>query len=258
MKFLLAAILAFSFSVQAETIVLSDQNTLSLNGPVDGHSMTRLMTNLQELNKIDTKEPIYLLVNSPGGSIYDGFDFIRFAKTSKRPINTVTVFAASMGFQIVESLGTRYVTSFSTLMSHRAKGGFEGEFPGQLNSRYSHIMSHIHEQDAQVVARTNGKQTLESYAKLIQNEYWANSSKSIADGFADKEIDVSCDKSLQGTHSELIDLGFFAVDVEFSNCPLITSPLSVSPARGINYIEANKIDVVVEFKKIFDVKNVKL
>jgi ATP-dependent Clp protease protease subunit len=257
MKFLLALLLTLSFSIQAETITLTNQNTLSLNGPVDGGSMTSLMVKLQELNKIDTKDPIYLVLNSPGGSIYDGFDFIRFAQTSKRQIHTVTLFAASMAFQIVEALGTRYVTSFSTLMSHRARGGFSGEFPGQLNSRYTHVMSHINEQDAEVVARTKGKQTLESYANLISNEYWANSQKAITDGFADKQVNVNCDKSLESTHNEIVDLGFFAVNVEFANCPLITSPISVSLARGFNYVEANKIDINNEFKKLFDVRNVK-
>ncbi|MFZ4411446.1 MAG: ATP-dependent Clp protease proteolytic subunit [Bacteroidales bacterium] len=258
MKFLLAVLLAICFNVQAETIVLSDQNTLSLNGPVDGGSMTALMVKLQELNKIDTKEPIFLVLNSPGGSIYDGFDFIRFAKTSKRSIETVTIFAASMAFQIVESLGTRNVTSYSTLMSHRAAGGISGIFPGPLDTRYAHVLSHIREQDELVVSRTKGKQTLESYSKLIQNEYWADSKKAIVDGFADKEVDISCDKSLQGSHSDFIDLGFFAVNVEFANCPLITSPISISPSRGFNYIETNKIDVTLEFRKLFDIRNVKL
>ena len=258
MKFLLLALLlTFSISTQADTVVLSDQNTLSLNGPVDGNSMTSLMVKLQALNKIDTKEPIFLLINSPGGSIYDGFDFIRFAQTSKRKINTVTLFSASMAFQIVESLGIRYVTSYSTLMSHRAAGGVSGIFPGPLDTRYSHILSHIKEQDNLVVQRTKGKQTAASYATLIQNEYWANSERAISDGFADIEVSVSCDKSLEGSHNELIDLGFFALDVKFANCPLITSPISINIARGYNYLEANKMDAIQEFKKIFDIKNIK-
>ena len=218
--------------------------------------MTTLMTKLQELNKIDTKEPIFLLINSPGGSIYDGFDFIRFAETSKRPINTITIFAASMAFQIVEALGTRYVTSYSTLMSHRSKGGFQGEFPGQVNSRYSHVMSHIIEQDVKLIARTNGKQTAESYATLIADEYWANSSRAIEDGFADKEVTVSCDKSLQGSRQETVDIGIAVLNVEFSNCPLITSPLSVKAVQGTNYVEEHNININAEFRKLFDVKNI--
>jgi ATP-dependent Clp protease protease subunit len=257
-KFLATVILGLflCFSLSAKTITLTDQNTISLNGRVDAQSTTRMMVQLQELNKIQTDDPIYLVVNSPGGSIYDGFDFIRFAKTSKRKINTVTVFAASMAFQLVEALGDRYVTPYSTLMSHKARGGFDGEFPGQLDSRYAHVLSHLAEQDKIVINRTKGKQTLESYAKLIQNEYWANSTKAVDDGFADEEVNVSCDKSLEGDTVQTVDLGFFSVDVVLSKCPLITQPLSIVTNRGDIFIRDNKIDIVQEYKKIFSAKNV--
>lgn len=114
-KILLLVMLVLSFAVQAETIVLNDQNTLSLNSQVDGESMGLLTAGLIALNKIDTKEPIYLVIRSPGGSVYDGLDFIRYAQTSRRPINTITLFAASMGFQIVQGLGKRYVVHPCTL-----------------------------------------------------------------------------------------------------------------------------------------------
>lgn len=259
-KLLLTMLLSLFFVFQtanAKTVTLTSQNSMSLNSQVDGASMTALMTRLQELNKIETTEPIYLVINSPGGSIYDGFDFIRFAQTSKRKINTVTLFAASMAFQIVEALGDRLVTSYSTLMSHKASGGFKGEFPGQIDSRYGHVLSHLLEQDKGVVARTNGKQTLESYAQLIQNEYWANSSRALSDGFADEEVVVSCDKSLEGSRQQIVDLGFFALDVEYSNCPLITAPLSINLARGLRFVEENKIDITREYNKMFEVKNIK-
>lgn len=259
MSKLITTIMLFSFlafGISAKTVKLTSQNTMSLNGQVTGESMNGLMLRLQELNKIETSDPIYLVINSPGGSIYDGFDFIRFAETSKRPIHTVTIFAASMAFQIVEALGDRYVTSYSTLMSHKASGGFRGEFPGQLDSRYAHVLSHLIEQDKHVVERTNGKQTLESYSQLIQNEYWANSSKSITDGFADEQVNVECDKSLEGTRTEEINLGFFSVEAEFVKCPLITEPVSVRLSRGFDYVDKNKIDPLVEFKKIFQIKNI--
>jgi ATP-dependent Clp protease protease subunit len=257
-KFLATVIMGLflCFSVGAKTITLTDQNTISLNGRVDAGSMTQMMLSLQELNKIQTDEPIYLVINSPGGSIYDGFDFIRFASTSKRKINTISIFAASMAFQLVEALGDRYVTPYSTLMSHKAKGGFEGEFPGQLDSRYAHVLSHLADQDKVVVNRTKGKQTLESYSRLIQNEYWANSDKAVNDGFADEEVNVSCDKSLEGTTQQTVDLGFFAVDVVLSKCPLITQPLAITTNRGGDFIISNKIDVVREYSKIFSIKNV--
>lgn len=258
MKFLFLLLSVFSLTAfSQDKVVLTEQNTMSLNGPVNSSSMTGLMLKLKELNKIETTEPIFLVINSPGGSIYDGFDFIRFAASSKRKINTITIFAASMGFQIVEALGDRLVTSYSTLMSHKARGSMAGEFPGQLDSRYNHVLSHLAEQDKFVVSRTNGKHTVESYATLIQNEYWANSQKAISDGFADKEVVVECDKSLDGSYFQLFDLGFFSINAEFSKCPLIVSPISLSAGNGLDYIIDNKLNLNNEFQKLFELKNVK-
>lgn len=259
MKFLFLLLSVFSLTAfSQDKIVLTEQNTMSLNGPVNSSSMTGLMLKLKELNKIETTEPIFLVINSPGGSIYDGFDFIRFAASSKRKINTITIFAASMGFQIVEALGDRLVTSYSTLMSHLARGSLGNlEFPGQLDSRYQHILSHLIEQDKFVVSRTNGKQTLDTYVNLIQKEYWANSQKAISDGFADKEVVVECDKSLDSTYIQVIDLGMFSLNAEFSKCPLITSPISLQIATGENYVIENKLDIKAEYNKFFELKNIK-
>lgn len=244
-------------AVNAKSITLSADNAMLINGPIDSESVTAAMLKLQELNKVETDEPIYLVMNSPGGSIYDGFDFIRYAETSRRKIHTITIFAASMAFQIVQAMDVRYMSSYSTLMSHKASGGFSGEFPGQLDSRYNHVLSHLKEQDKKVVARTKGKQTLESYAKLIQNEYWADASKAIQDGFADEEVSMSCDESLEGTNSRVINLGLFSADVTFSNCPLITQPIAITAANNLEYVKKNNIDVKLEYAKLFEVKGLK-
>jgi ATP-dependent Clp protease protease subunit len=222
-------VLLFTLPLTAKEILLNESNTLSLRGPVTSSSIGDLSVNLNRLNSIETGEPIYLVMNTPGGSVYAGFDFIRLAETSKRKINTITIQAASMGFHIVEAMsGDRLMLSYSTLMSHKASGGFNGEFPGQLNSRLAHVMSHIVEADKSVVARTKGKQTMESYSNLIQNEYWANGSKAIKDGFADDIVTARCsDELLNGSSTIQFATMFGNVDVSFSKCPLITSPLKV-------------------------------
>ncbi len=245
MKFLLMLL----FCVNTLAITLTEQNTMSLNGAVDSESVTGLMTKLQELNSIDTQEPIYLVINSPGGSVYDGFDFIRFALTSKRKIHTITLFSASMGFQIAQSLGTRYVAKYSTMMSHRVSGGIQGEAPGSMDTRLQHLMTHILEQDTLVVSRTKGKQTLQSYANLIRDEYWANSSKAINDGFADEEVLVECDKSLEGTVNRNINVFILTLNVVFSKCPLITAPISFSVARGQE--RAHEVNIQQELNNYF-------
>jgi ATP-dependent protease ClpP protease subunit len=229
MKHLLIILsLAFGVVFAEDKIVLTDTNTIMINSGVDEVSTSAAMLKILELNSLPNKDDIYLVLSSPGGSIYAGIDFIRFAKGSRRKINTISLFSASMAFQIMQSLGDRLVVDFSTIMSHKASGEVGGSYPGQLQERLSLHLAHSEILDQMVVARTNGKQTKVSYEKLIQNEYWANADKAIADGFADKKVTVSCDESLNGTNekSELI-LGIFPVTIVYSNCPLIVPPLKI-------------------------------
>lgn len=226
--FALVALSAFqSKTLPDSTIVLNDSNTVALMSEVNGTSVAKVITRLYELDAMSTNAPIYLVLYTPGGSIEDGFNLMTVAQGLRRQVNTVVVFAASMGFQITQALGTRYITHYGTLMSHKAKGGFQGEFPGQVNSRLNYWLDRMVEMDKVTVIRTKGKQTLESYTKAYANELWLTGPKSIEGGYADEIANVRCDKSIMGTFKEKVDTLFGSVIVTWSKCPLITEPVGV-------------------------------
>ena len=116
-------------------------------------------------------------------------------------------------------------------MSHRAKGGFEGEFggqsPSQIDSRYALWKSRLDELDQKTVDRTGGKQTLASYQKQYASEMWLTGTQSVAQGYADKVVTVKCDSSLSGTTSHSAQVFVFDVTYELDNCPINTSPMNV-------------------------------
>jgi ATP-dependent protease ClpP protease subunit len=178
-------------------------------------------------------EPIYLILNTPGGSISDGLELIDVIHGMDRKVHTITMFAASMGFQIAQNLNDRLITESGILMSHRAKGGMQGEFGGQEPSQLSNRMSmwtrRIKALDEQTVKRTNGKQTLASYTNAYENELWLTSQEAVAGGYADRVVTAKCDQSLNGSKNQDIN-GYFGMklSVTFSNCPLVTGPLAIN------------------------------
>lgn len=242
----------------AEKLVLTETNTVFLNDSVNDQSIARLMTDISVLNESEDQSPIYLVLNTPGGSVFSGLEFIRFAKASKREIITVTMFAASMGFQIVEALpGARLMTEFGVLMSHRASGGFEGQFnKGEVESRLEFIKSVVQELDV-AVAKRSGKFTTEQYQSLIKDEYYGLPSKAINDGFADKQVDLTCDSTLSGSKFVTYQTIFGPIVAEFAKCPLNPNLIS---ARFQNRNEKNKdkleFEVLNEIRKSAEINNI--
>lgn len=212
--------------------VLTKDNQVTINGPFYSETTANLAVKIKELDsRTESSDPIYLVINSPGGYIDAGLELIEIGKNTRRPIKTISMFAASMGFQTVQGLGERLITRDGTLMSHKARGGFYGEFPGQLDSRYAYYLKRVTRMNEQAVKRTNGKHTLQSYNNLIENEYWCDGQDCVDQGFADRVVAPSCDKSLEGSHRVVEDkffyMGFLIEFVsDYDNCPINTNALS--------------------------------
>jgi len=243
--FLVALIISFTLAagnkpeIAKVTIKLTADNTAVLRTSFNSNSVNKLKQDLLKLNaNLKSGYPIYLVLYSPGGDAQEGLELFEFIKGLNRPVHTITIFAASMGFQAVQSLGNRYILKYGVLMSHKARGGFDGEFGGglsQLDSRYGLWLRRIDMLDKATVNRTNGKQTLKSYRAAYQNELWLNGPEAVNQGYADAIATVSCDTTLTNSHTvDNIDVGFFKIEVRFSKCPLLTAPISITASLLTN------------------------
>lgn len=237
MKFVLTALVALGMALPAmasgssTSIQFTKKNTLVLNDAVMPDTVAAL---IEEARRMDSEmksgEPIYLFLNTPGGSIQDGLELIENLKSLNRPVHTVSLFAASMGFQIVQNLGQRYVLENSVLMSHEAYGGFKGSFShgsSQLDAIYGLWLKRIEEMDKITVARTNGKQTLESYRKAYSKDLWLTGQQSVEGGYADQVVSARCDTSMSGTKSQIVYFMGMPIQLIFSECPLNVNILDI-------------------------------
>ena len=223
----------FGSSSSRDTITLSKSNTLILNGEINAESAATVISNAKAfpVNGFMKRKPIYLFLNTPGGEIQTGLEIIEALNGLGRPVHTVTMFAASMGFQLVQNLGNRYVLRNGVLMSHRAQGQFSGYFGGkqgsQIDKRYGFWLDRLQEMDQQTVKRSNGKQTLESYQKAYADELWLTGQQAVAGGYADETVNVHCDDTLNGVTTHAIDFLGAKILYDIDNCPINTSPMNV-------------------------------
>ncbi|NJN50298.1 MAG: hypothetical protein HC798_03980 [Polaribacter sp.] len=179
-----------------------------------------------------TSKDLYLVLDSPGGSISAGKALIAYVKSLPNKVHTITMFAASMAYITAQSLDKRYITQDGEMMSHRASiSGLSGQVPGEANIRLAHI-SRIVEELFQSVSKRVGV-SYEQYMLSVYDELWLTSADAVKLTHADEVVVVKCSKSLSGTHKSLINTLFGVFEVEFSDCPLIRGPLSISTTNAI-------------------------
>lgn len=218
-----------SLGAQAETIQLTTQNTAIFRGEVNGASITAAQLKLAELvNARGAKTyPIYLVMDSPGGSIIAGDAFIQFAKMVPN-LHTVSIFSASMAAGIVEALpGRRLITQNGVLMFHRAKGGFQGQFEeGEVESELAFWKTIVRAMETTNASRMG--MTLEAYKAAVLNELWFYGPQAIEAKAADAVVDIKCTRELIATRQIVIAEGLFGnFKLAYSGCPLFRVPVQV-------------------------------
>lgn len=211
----------------SSVVTLSERNTLVIDDVVTAESMSKLEQKLMTMSaSLSSTDEINLVLYTPGGDVVAGELFIDMLKAVPQRINTVTIFAASMGFHIVQNAtGTRYILPSGVLMSHRARGQIEGEFNGSINTRLQRINEDLQSLEERTASRMG--LALEPYRILIRDEYWAGSWRAIRDHAADHIVAPRCDATLAGTVTKDVVTLFGTVTVVMSKCPLVTSPLEI-------------------------------
>jgi ATP-dependent Clp protease protease subunit len=214
---------------QKGTILLNTTNTVNFRGPVTGDSTTQATLELVRLVKErgSKKYPIYLVLNTPGGSVYDGLNFISFLE-SLQNVHTITLFAASMGSAIVEANpGRRYITKNGILMFHRAKGGFQGQFEDGEVEQQLKLWKAIVRGMEQVNA-DRMSMPLSTYKEKVKDELWIYGADNIKQKAADELVAIKCSDELMEAREMGSEAGMFVqVRVTYSGCPLLQNPISI-------------------------------
>jgi len=101
-----------------------------LGEPVTSESANRIVAQLLFLEADDPDKDIFLYINSPGGSVYDGLGIFDTMQHVKPDVHTVCVgLAASMGAFLLcaGAKGKRSSLLHSRIMIHQPLGGARGQ-----------------------------------------------------------------------------------------------------------------------------------
>src|SRR5277367_1333200 len=80
------------------SVVLTKDNVITVNDPIFEDTVANVISKAKEMDaRIKSSDPIYLVLNTPGGEIDAGLEMIENLGSLRRPVHTISIFSASMG-----------------------------------------------------------------------------------------------------------------------------------------------------------------
>lgn len=176
-----------SDKLKVTNLELEGNSTVRLEVPVDARSVALTINAMEQARKSGASR-IYLILDSPGGSVLDGVKVINYIKSSPIPVDTICDgICASMAAHIHQAGARRLMTMKSVLMFHPASGGARGTIE-QMSNQLAMFKLFIDRLDADVAARS--KQDYAKFKARLVSELWIETTDAIAERFADGVVNI--------------------------------------------------------------------
>ena len=165
---------------------LLEDRIVFLNGEVNAQSANLVVAQLIYLEAKDPNKDISLYINSPGGTVTDGFAIYDTMQYIKCDVSTICVgMAASMGAFLLSAgaKGKRYALSNSEIMIHQPLGGTQGQAT-DIQIQAEHILR-LKQRLTKILAENCGK-PLNQVAADCERDHYMTATEAKEYGLVDK------------------------------------------------------------------------
>ncbi|MCU7245730.1 MAG: ATP-dependent Clp protease proteolytic subunit [Microcystis aeruginosa WS75] len=169
---------------------LSVERILFLGQEVTDRLANALVAQMLYLDSEDPTKPIYLYINSPGGSVTAGMAIYDTMQYIKAEVVTICVgLAASMGAFLLASgsPGKRLALPHARIMIHQPMGGTGRRQATDIDIEAKEILR-IRQQLNEIMANRTG-QTIERIEKDTDRDYFLSAEEAVAYGLIDKVVE---------------------------------------------------------------------
>lgn len=208
------------------TMTWTPDNTVRMTGEINRASVDATIEAIESTKDFE----IYLIIDSPGGSVNDGLRFVSYLKGANKSINCVASTAGSMAFYILQECKTRYVLSSATLMQHRMITGANYQPLPKAVSQISHASAM--ENDAVKIQAKRIGITEAQFRALVADDWWLTAVGAVEIGAADAIAIPTCSPEAYGqTRDFHYSEGKQSAKVTWSACPLIGTPKAIEQTQ---------------------------
>jgi len=166
--------------------ILKKRRALFLFEDITSKSAKTIVSDMLVMEEANSKEPIWLYINSPGGTVVDGLSIIDTIGFIKPKVNTVIVGEACSMAGIIFLFGhRRYVTLNSVFMAHPLSS-MVVDYLEYMKDRFSYILEL--ENKMNKIIKNKTKLTKKEIEKLKNGELWLTAEQCVKRGIAHKII----------------------------------------------------------------------
>jgi len=171
--------------------MINSDRIICLDGEINEISSLNAIVQLLNFNSENKNEPIYLVINSGGGSILHGLGLYDVMKHIEAPVYTLcTGLAASMGSFLLScgEKGHRAALKHSRILIHQPLIDREGSPTGKKESDLRRTLESIKKSRniLETIMAENTNQPLEKLHKDCERDNWMNSEEALAYGLIDE------------------------------------------------------------------------
>lgn len=171
-------------------MALLDARRIFISNQIDNKTAQDVIRKLWYLEMTAPGKPILLVINSPGGSVHDGFAIWDQCKMITSPVTTlITGLAASMGsvLSLCAKKGRRFATQEASVMIHQPL--IAGVIQGQATDLdiQAKEMLKAREKLVQIYVDATGKD-YDTIDRAIDRDTWMTSTEALAYGLIDKIV----------------------------------------------------------------------
>jgi len=175
---------------KTELVDLKDENVILLYGPI-GEQTLAVAESIKKAAR-DGKQ-IWLLIDSPGGSVTVGGQILTAVQSSGVTVNTVCLGLCASMAAIIHQYGTkRFMVDRSLLMFHEASGGVSGPI-SQMLSRLTTMDRYVNKMIKYVAKRSGHK--LSEFKSQLGPELWIDAEDAKQQGFTDSVVNIYFEES---------------------------------------------------------------
>ena len=165
---------------------LLEDRIILIFGEISDITSQSVIAQLLYLESVDNTKPIYIYINSPGGSVTSGFAIYDVMNYIKSSVHTIGMgICASLGAFLLSCGDKRYALENTKVMIHQPLGKTEGQASDMMIVANEIIKT---KKRLNEILASNTKQSIEKIEQDTERDYYMSASEALEYGIIDEII----------------------------------------------------------------------